>query len=142
MPDQTTHQGRRPHFHRGRRGPDRRGGERRAPLHTPETSGREQVDVEQIMRDIRARISQRHGIELSNQQIQELAARRLEAILEPRNIKPSLLEQLRKNVADVPLPASPAISTYTFEEDTLFKSHRGILVFIRKLLNPILKLFL
>ena len=41
--------------------------------------GGDHVDVEQIMRDIRARIAQRHGIELTGQQIQELAARRLEA---------------------------------------------------------------
>ena len=33
-----------------------------------------EVDVEQIMRDIRSRISQRHGIELTTQQIEELAA--------------------------------------------------------------------
>ena len=71
---------------RGRRGPDRRGPERR---HTPPQAGarperNDRVDVEQIMREIRARIAQRSGIDLSNQQIQELAARRLEAILDPR----------------------------------------------------------
>ena len=55
------------------------------------------VDVEQIMREIRARIAQRHGIDLTTQQIQELAARRLEAILDPRTVKPALLEQLRQS---------------------------------------------
>jgi hypothetical protein len=141
MPEQTPHQGRRQHFHRGRRGPDRRGGERRTTQFTPDTSSREHVDVEQIMRDIRARISQRHGIELSNQQIQELAARRLEAILEPRNIKPALLEQLRKNAGDTTDIAVPASDGgFAFEESTLYDTHRGLLRFIRKLLNPILKL--
>jgi hypothetical protein len=90
-------QGRRGHFHRGRRGPDRRGPERRQGPPTdqgnrPERTDR--LDVEQVMREIRARIAQRSGIDLSNQQIQELAARRLEAILDPRGLKPELLDQL------------------------------------------------
>src|SRR6185436_18127905 len=87
-------QGRRGHFHRGRRGPDRRGPERRQGP-PPEQAARgersDRVDVEQIMRDIRSRIAQRTGVDLSNQQIQELAARRLEAILDPRGLKPELL---------------------------------------------------
>ena len=64
------------------------------------------------MREIRARISQRHGIDLSTQQIQELAARRLEAILDPRTVKPSLLEQLRRS-AGAPVdtrPSDPSLS--------------------------------
>jgi hypothetical protein len=94
------------------------------------------------MRDIRARIAQRHGIELSTQQIQELAARRLEAILEPRNVKPQLLEQLRKSAGVAPeLPSSPPLETYDFEETTLYETHRGILRLFRRLLHPILKLF-
>ena len=94
------------------------------------------------MRDIRARISQRHGIELTAQQIQELAARRLEAVLDPRTMSPSLVEQLRKGAAapvEVPLPAVEG--GYTFEATTLYETHRGVLRFFRRLLNPILKLF-
>jgi hypothetical protein len=146
MADQNPQHGRRQHFHRGRRGPDRRGNERRgpAPAQPVEQGGREQrehVDVEQIMRDIRSRISQRHGIELTTQQIQELAARRLEAILDPRTVKPSLLEQIRRSTT-TPLdtPAAPP-PTYSFEDTTLYESHRGSLRFIRRLLNPLLKLF-
>ena len=47
------------------------------------------------------------------QQIQDLAARRLEAILDPRTIKPSLLEQMRRSAGDAsstpgrPLPNEP-----------------------------------
>ena len=81
---------------------------------TGRSAAGDQVDVEQIMRDIRARISQRHGIELSNQQIQELAARRLEAILDPRTIKPALLEQLRARRGDpaaTPPPTLPSLPT-------------------------------
>lgn len=135
-------QGRR-HFHRGRRGPDRRGPDRRGPQsHAPEPTGRGDVDVEQIMRDIRARIAQRHGIELTNQQIQELAARRLESILDPRSVKPALLDQLRRAAGTPPAAATPSPQPpYTFEDTTLYDSHRGLMRFIRKLLNPILKLF-
>lgn len=141
MPSEQNQQGRRPYYHRGRRGPDRRGPDRRN-VPAPETAGRENVDVEQIMREIRARIAQRHGIELTSQQIQELAARRLEAILDPRTVKPSLLEQLRKS-ASTPLDTVPAEATpsYVFEDRTIYESHNGFLRFIRRLLNPLLKLF-
>src|SRR6187402_2785711 len=143
---------RRGHFHRGRRGADRRGQERRqappesqSPSQPPPTArGNDHVDVEQIMREIRSRIAQRHGIELSNQQVQELAARRLEAILDPRTVKPALLEQLRKSAgapAIDPMTAPEPEASYSFEESTLFESHRGLLRFIRTLLKPILKLF-
>jgi hypothetical protein len=145
MADQNP-QHRRQHFHRGRRGSDRRGNERRGPSPTqsPEQGPREHrehVDVEQIMRDIRSRISQRHGIELTTQQIQELAARRLEAILDPRTVKPSLLEQIRRSTSTPLDTTSTPEPTYTFEDTTIYDSHRGALRFIRRLLNPLLKLF-
>lgn len=152
MADHNPQHGRRQHFHRGRRGPDRRGSERRSTQreHVPESGPREPsreaaresaVDVEQIMREIRSRIAQRHGIELNNQQIQELAARRLEAILEPRHVKPQLLEQLRRSAGAAPeVPASAPIETYEFEDTTLYETHRGIVRFFRKLLNPFLRL--
>jgi hypothetical protein len=129
------------HFHRGRRGPDRRSTDRRVPPNSAEPANREQVDVEQIMRDIRARVSSRPGVELSNQQIQELAARRLEAILDPRHIKPAMLEQLRRTAGEPAEPAASPDGGYAFEDTTLYETHRGLLRFIRHLLNPILKLF-
>jgi hypothetical protein len=145
MADQNPQHGRRQHFHRGRR-PDRRGNDRRAPgpAQSPDQGGREpreHVDVEQIMREIRSRISQRHGIELTTQQIQELAARRLEAILDPRTVKPSLLEQIRRSTSTPADTASAPEPAYSFEDSTLYDSHRGSLRFIRRLLNPLLKLF-
>ena len=135
--------GRRPHYHRGRRGTDRRGNERRTPPPAPEQGARasgDQTDVEQIMRDIRARISQRSGIELSNEQIQELAARRLEAILDPRTINPSLLDQLRKGAAAAPdaLPKS-ADAEHSIADDAIYEGG-ALLRFFRRLLNPLLKL--
>ena len=143
MPTDHNSQGRRGHFHRGRRGPDQRGPDRRQ-VASPEQANRgERVDVDQIMREIRARISQRSGIELSNQQIQELAARRLEAILDPRGIKPGLLDQLRRTAGEraAAPEAAQQPQPYTFEEATLYDSDRSLLRFIRRLLNPILRLF-
>ena len=141
----NNHERRRSHFHRGRRGPDRRGQDRHPPQpQTQERPGRDQVDVEQIMRDIRGRIAQRQGIDLSNQQIQDLAARRLESILDPRAIKPSLLEALRRTAgATGPRGAEkgPNEPAYTFEDTTIYDSHRGLLRLVRRLLNPLLKLF-
>jgi hypothetical protein len=141
MADQNQQHGRRPHFHRGRRGADRRGNDRR---HTPpqeQQPSRDHVDVEQIMREIRARISQRHGIDLTTQQIQELAARRLEAILDPRTVKPSLLEQLRRSAgAPVETRSSDPALSYSFEATTLYESPSGFVRFMRRLLQPLLRL--
>src|SRR6266850_1125010 len=130
MPMDHNSQGRRGNFHRGRRGPDRRGPERRSgPPPEQQAPRGDRVDVEQIMRDIRARISQRSGIELSNQQIQELAARRLEAILDPRALKPGLLDQLRRAAGErtttVDAAAPSAAQSYPFDEATLYDSPNG-----------------
>jgi hypothetical protein len=139
-----NHERRRGHFHRGRRGPDRRGFDRRTPpSEQPARESRDNVDVEQLMREIRAKIAQRHGSDLSTQQIQELAARRLEAILDPRTIKPALLDEMRR-VAGTPAAAVPGTAVepaYAFDEDTIFESHRGVLRLIRRLLKPFLRLF-
>jgi len=146
MPTEHNAQGRRPHYNRGRRGPDRRGLDRRTTQQAQEQGrpqGGDHVDVEQIMRDIRARIAQRHGIELTSQQIQELAARRLEAVLDPRTLNPALIEQLRRGAGAPPEIAPPTPDHgYTFEDTTLYESHRGFLRFMRRLLNPLLKLFI
>jgi len=153
--DQHPHGGRRPHFHRGRRGPDRRGDRCPQPQQAQgqaagqvqgqgpgESNKADTINVDQIVREIKTRIAQRHGIDLSSSQIQELAARRLEAILDPRTLKPSLLDQLRQNAgapaAIAPVEPAPA---YEFEDHTIFDTHNGLLRALRNLLKPILKLF-
>jgi hypothetical protein len=141
-------QGRRGHFHRGRRGSDRRGPERRQGPPPADQGSRpertDRVDVEQIMRDIRSRIAQRSGIDLSNQQIQELAARRLEAILDPRGLKPELLEQLRRSAGErtvsVDAVTPPATQSYPFDEASLYDSPNGLLRFLRRLFRPLLRM--
>ncbi len=93
------------------------------------------------MREIRSRISERPGIDLTAQQIQELAARRLEAILDPRTIKPSLMDELRRASGLPPdTPPSEPESDEPLTESTLYQADSGFVRALRKLLNPLLKL--
>src|SRR5437773_880709 len=96
------------------------------------------VNVEQIMEQIRARIREKRGADYTEQQIQELAAVKLEKFLDPRGVRSDLLEQFRR--AQPPY-SPPELPNYAFEDHTLFESHRGPLRFMRRLLQPLLKLF-
>jgi hypothetical protein len=93
------------------------------------------VDVEQIMRQIRSRIREKRGVDYTEEEIRELANVRLEKFLDPRGVRSDLIEQFRRK-REATLPPN-----FQFEDTTLFETHRGILRFIRKLLKPILKLF-
>src|SRR4029453_4064741 len=94
------------------------------------------VDVEQIMRQIRARIREKRGVDYTEEQIQELASVKLEKFLDAKGVRSDLVDQFRRTRS-----ATPAPPNYAFEETTLFDSHRGIVRWIRALLKPILKLF-
>jgi hypothetical protein len=94
------------------------------------------VDVEQIMRQIRARIREKRGADYTEAELQQLASVKLEKFLDPRGIRSDLVEQFRRQHAE-----SPAPPHYEFGEHTLFETHRGPLQAIRKLLRPLLKLF-
>ncbi len=93
------------------------------------------VDVEQIMRQIRARIREKRGVDYTEEEIRELANVRLERFLDPRGVRSDLIEQFRRR-REATLPPN-----YRFEDTTLYETHRGFLRFMRKLLNPVLKLF-
>jgi len=93
------------------------------------------VNVEQIMEQIRARIREKRGVDYTEQQIRELAAVKLEKFLDPRSVRSDLLEYFRKT------PPPPERPNYDFGEDTLFETHRGVVRWFRRLLQPILKLF-
>ena len=100
------------------------------------------VDVEQIMRQIRARIESKRGVDYTEQQIQELANVKLERFLNPKGVRSDLVDQF-KRVRDVklePFQLEPELRT-GFDAEMLYGTHRGILRTIRRLLNPILKLF-
>jgi hypothetical protein len=99
------------------------------------------VDVEQIMRQIRSRIREKRGVDYTEEQVRELATVRLEKFLDPKNLRSDLLEQFRKSRPALRAEPRPVIPPYTFDDQTLFASHRGALRFIRKLLKPLLKLF-
>ena len=94
------------------------------------------VDVEQIMQQIRSRIREKRGVDYTEEEIRELANVKLERFLDPRGVRSDLLEQFRKRRAAAPPPPN-----FAFEDSTMFESHRGLLRFIRRLLRPILKLF-
>ena len=93
------------------------------------------VDVEQIMRQIRSRIREKRGVDYTEEEIRELANVKLEKFLDPRGVRSDLLEQFRRK-REASLPPN-----FKFEDTTLFDTHRGFLAFMRKLLRPILKLF-
>jgi len=95
------------------------------------------VDVEQIMRQIRARIREKRGVDYTEQQIRELATAKLERFLDPEGVRSDLLERYRQH--RVTTAARPP--TYAFEDTTLFESDKPLVRFIRRLLRPLLKLF-
>ena len=95
------------------------------------------VDVEQIMRQIRARIREKRGADYTEAELQQLAAVKLERFLDPRGLRSDLVEQFRRHHT-----VSPELPKYEFEETSLYETHRGPLRALRRMLNPILKLFI
>jgi hypothetical protein len=100
----------------------------------------ESVDVEQIMKQIRSRILEKRGADYTEDQIRELASVRLEKFLDPNNLRSDLLDQFRKSRPAVVTEPPPITPPYTPEEADIFVTHRGPLRFMRKLLNPLLKM--
>jgi hypothetical protein len=94
------------------------------------------VDVEQIMRQIRSRIREKRGVDYTEEEIRELASVKLEKFLDPRGVRSDLLEQFRRSKAALPAPPN-----FAFEDSTIYETHRGLVRWIRRILNPILKLF-
>src|SRR5215203_1909127 len=93
------------------------------------------VNVEQIMGQIRSRIREKRGVDYTEEEIRELANVKLEKFLDPRGVRSDLLAQFRRAREDGPA------RNYKFEDTTLFESNRAIVRFFRKIFRPILKLF-
>ena len=94
------------------------------------------VDVEQIMGQIRARIREKRGVDYTEEEIREMANVKLEKFLDPRGVRSDLLDQYRRH-----REAATSPRNYAFEDATIYGSSRPFLRFLRRLLNPILKLF-
>ncbi len=99
------------------------------------------VDVEQIMEQIRRRVRDKRGVDYTEEQLRELASVRLEKFLDPKNLRSDLLEQFRQSRPPEDSALPPIDAPYEFEDSTLYDTHRGLLRTMRRLLNPILKLF-
>ena len=102
----------------------------------------DQVDVEQIMRQIRQRIREKRGVDYTEEEIRELASVKLEKFLDPRSVRSDLVQHYRRIKPVAPYAPGPFPESYAFEDTSLYESHRvPALQFIRRLLSPILKLF-
>src|SRR5437868_9772940 len=95
----------------------------------------ENVDVEQIMRQIRARIREKRGVDYTEEEIRELANVKLEKFIDPKGVRSGLLEEYRR--VSQPEPPAP---NFAFGEDTLYETHRGPIRWLRSLFRPLLKL--
>lgn len=94
------------------------------------------VDVEAIMRQIRARVREKRGVDYTEAEVQELARVKLEQFIDPKGVRSDLVAQFRRRRT-----VSPAPPNFAFEDSTIYETHRGLLRTIRRLLNPLLKLF-
>jgi hypothetical protein len=106
------------------------------------------VDVEEIMRQIRARVRDKRGVDYTEQEIRELASVKLDRFLDPRVVRSDLLGHFKRQHQPAPLFLEkeewPAL--YAFDPELVYESSRGFvgrtLRLIRRLLNPVMKLFI
>ena len=63
------------------------------------------VDVEQIMRQIRARIREKRGADYTEAELQQLATVKLEKFLDPKGLRSDLVPQFRQNTRGPPSAA-------------------------------------
>lgn len=113
----------------------------------PEFSVRsDSVDVDQIMTQIRARIREKRGVDYTEEELQQLANVKLEKFLDPTRVRSDLIQHYRRlqepGGASGPVPPP---ENYAFDDHLVYGSARGVsgrlITNIRKLLNPLLKLF-
>jgi hypothetical protein len=94
------------------------------------------VDVDELMRQVRATIAEKKKELVSEDELREIAERPLEPVLDAHDFKSSLLAELL---------GDPARWNYSFGPDAIFRSSRGAvgqaLAAVRRLLRPVQKLF-
>jgi hypothetical protein len=114
----------------------------------PEFSVRsDSVDVDQIMTQIRARIREKRGVDYTEEELRQLAGVKLETFLDPTRVRSDLLAEYRRSRETgqgLTLAAPP--ENYAFDDHLVYGSARGaggrLITRVRKLLNPVLKLFI
>jgi hypothetical protein len=94
------------------------------------------VDVDELMRQVRAAIAEKKRALYTEDELREIAERPLETVLDPHDFKSGLLKELLEN---------PRRWNYAFSPDLLYGSSRGVvggaLMAVRRLLRPVQKLF-
>lgn len=95
------------------------------------------VDVEKVMRDVRERIAEkkRRGL-LTDPEVREIAGHPLHPVLEPHDLKSSLLGEVLE---------TPSRWNFAFDPEAIYRSSRGgagrALEAVRRWLRPVQKLF-
>ena len=97
------------------------------------------VNVEQIMEQIRARIREKRGVDYTEAEIQQLAGARLEKFIDPGQLRSNLLQEFHRVRAE---GDAPETLSAVIDDSVLFETHRPWLRALRRVLRPILKLFL
>ena len=114
----------------------------------------ESIDVERIMEQIREKIEAKHGNNYTEEHIQELASIKFEQLLDLKKVRDDLVRHYSQHykekskelnsVDELQKQTLPPV-TSEFDANSIYRSSRGVigkvLFVIRKLLNPILKLF-
>ena len=118
------------------------------------TARSDSVSVERIMDQIRTRIAEKRRIDYTEDEVRRLATVKLETFLDPTKVRSDLVERYRRQrqagspTADSSQRADDerrSPPSYDLEDMEIYGSSRGIvgrvIKLIRRLLNPILKLF-
>jgi hypothetical protein len=96
----------------------------------------DRVDVREVMAEIRARIADKKRGLYTDDEIREIAERKLDAVLDARSFNADFLREFR---------AKSDIWNFRFEPETIYRTSRGglggVLGTIRGFLKPIQKLF-
>ena len=94
------------------------------------------VDVDELMRQIRQAIAEKKRGLYTDEELREIAERPLEPVLDAHDFKSVLLDELL---------GDPGRWNYAFDPDTVYRSSRGAvgqaLEVVRRLLRPVQKLF-
>ena len=94
------------------------------------------VDVEEIMRQIRKRIEEKRQGLYTDDEIREIAERRLDAVLDAHEFNSDFIDDFRSEAGRW---------NFQFNPETLYRSSRGgvgsVLETVRRMLRPVQKLF-